>query len=212
MTRLIGIYGANGFGREVLPLVRAQYADAGIVFVDDDPSVQGTVLNGVPVVGFDRASGDGREICLAIGSPAVRRKLAERCAKAGLGFLEVRAADVLQYDASTVGEGAVLCARSMITSNATIGRHFHANIYSYVAHDCVVGDFVTFAPCVSCNGRVVVEDDVYVGTGVLLRQGEDGAPLVIGKGATIGMGAVVVKNVAPGETVVGNPARPLVRG
>lgn len=41
------------------------------------------------------------------------------------------------------------------------GRHFHANLYSYVEHDCVIGDFVTFAPGVKCNGNVVVEDYAY---------------------------------------------------
>jgi acetyltransferase-like isoleucine patch superfamily enzyme len=98
-----------------------------------------------------------------------------------------------------------------VTSNARIGRFFHANLYSYVAHDCRVGDFVTFAPNVHCNGRVVVEDDAYVGTGAVLRQGSDEKPLVIGRGAVVGMGAVVTKSVEPFTTVVGNPAAPLQR-
>jgi hypothetical protein len=34
----------------------------------------------------------------------------------------------------------------MVTASAKIGAHFQCNIYSYVAHDCVIGDFVTFAP------------------------------------------------------------------
>ena len=88
-----------------------------------------------------------------------------------------------------------------------IGTHFHANIYSYVAHDCVIGDYVTFAPRVSCNGNVHIEDDVYIGTGAVIEQGTPDKPLVIGKGATIGMGAVVTKDVPPGAVVVGNPAR-----
>ncbi len=44
-----------------------------------------------------------------------------------------------------------------------------------------------------------------------IQQGAPGRPIVIGKGAVVGMGAVVTKSVAPGTTVVGNPARPLVK-
>ena len=116
---------------------------------------------------------------------------------------------MILYDDIEIGDGGILCANSILTSNIRIGKHFHANIYSYVAHDCVVGDYVTFAPRVSCNGRVVIEDDVYVGTSAILRQGSHAKPLTIGKGAIIGMGAVVTKDVAAGTTVIGNPARPM---
>ena len=93
-----------------------------------------------------------------------------------------------------------------------IGRQFHGNFYSYVAHDCVVGDYVTFAPAVRCLGNVVIEDHAYIGTGAVLRQGTPGNPLVIGRGAVVGMGAIVTKSVPPGVTVVGNPAKPLSKG
>ena len=98
-----------------------------------------------------------------------------------------------------------------LTSNIRIGRCFHANLYSYVEHDCVIGDFVTFAPGVMCNGNVHIEDHAYIGTGAVIRQGQPGKPLVIGKRAVVGMGAVVTRDVAPGTTVVGNPARLLVK-
>jgi acetyltransferase-like isoleucine patch superfamily enzyme len=61
-----------------------------------------------------------------------------------------------------------------------------------------------------CNGHVVVEDHAYMGAGVVIKDGSN-KPVVIGRGAVVGMGAVVTKSVPPGETVVGNPARPLVR-
>ncbi len=117
------------------------------------------------------------------------------------------AANVVQMDDVQLGVGAVLSPFVTLTSNVRIGRHFHANLYSYVEHDCVVGDFVTFAPRVHCNGNVVIEDHAYIGTGAILKQGQPGKPLVIGRGAVVGMGAVVTKSVAPGATVVGNPAR-----
>jgi acetyltransferase-like isoleucine patch superfamily enzyme len=126
-----------------------------------------------------------------------------------VGFVDVRAANVVVMDAVTIGPGSILSPFVTVTSNARIGRHFQANLYSYVAHDCVVGDYVTFAPAVRCNGNVTVEDHAYVGTGAILRQGKPGAPLVIGRGAVVGMGAVVTRSVPPGVTVVGNPARPM---
>ena len=96
-----------------------------------------------------------------------------------------------------------------ITSNVIIGKCFQANIYSYVAHDSRVGDFVTFAPGAKCNGNVVIEDNVYIGTGAIIRQGRPNKPIVIGQGAIVGMGAIVTKNVPAGVTVIGNPAVPL---
>ena len=92
------------------------------------------------------------------------------------------------YEANKIGEGSIICTGGIVTSNATIGRFFHCNIQSYVAHDCVVGDFVTFAPRVACNGNVVIEDHAYVGTGAVIREGKKDRPLRIGSGAIVGDG------------------------
>ena len=70
----------------------------------------------------------------------------------------------------------------------------------------MIGDYVTFAPGVKCNGNVVIEDHAYIGAGAIIKQGRNNRPLVIGKGAIVGAGAVVLKNVPAGVTVVGNPA------
>lgn len=215
------IYGCGGFGREVLPLVRNSINIAGfgvndddVVFVSDTPSEIGTVQNGVKVISFeDLTSGlhRHRKVTVSLGSPSVRRAIAEKCEGAGLEFFSVMAQTHVSHDNVSFGEGAVFSDFSMCTSDVKIGRHFQCNIYSYVAHDCIVGDFVTFAPKVACNGRIIIEDDVYIGTGAVLKQGTPEKPLIIGKGAVIGMGAVVTKDVLPGITVVGNPAAPLVK-
>ncbi len=49
--------------------------------------------------------------------------------------------------------------------------------------------------------RTVVEDRASIGTGATILGG-----VKIGRGATVGAGSVVTKDVAAGETVVGNPA------
>ena len=110
-------------------------------------------------------------------------------------------------DDVTIGDGALLSPFVTITSNNQIGQYFHGNLYSYVEHDCKIGDFVTFAPGVKCNGNVVVEDHAYIGAGALLRQGKPGAPLRVGRGAVVGMGAVVLDDVPEYAMVVGNPAK-----
>ncbi len=110
-------------------------------------------------------------------------------------------------DCVCVDVGAIFCAHTMTTSDISIGRFFHCNIYYYIEHDCIIGDFVTFSPRVSCNGYVHISDDVFVGAGAIIRNGSSHQPLRVGQGAVIGMGAVVTKDVPSGCTVVGNPAR-----
>jgi sugar O-acyltransferase (sialic acid O-acetyltransferase NeuD family) len=211
----VAIFGVSGFGREVMPLARQQWAASGepheLVFVDDHPPA--SECNGHRVLTYAEwvaQPASSRHINIAIANSSIRQKLVARCEADGVQFFEVRAANVVQLDDVHMGVGAILSAFVHLTSNIRIGKHFHANIYSYVAHDCVVGDFVTFAPGVMCNGNVVVEDHAYIGTGAVIKQGQPGAPLVIGGGAVVGMGAVVTKSVPPGVTVVGNPARPHV--
>ena len=108
---------------------------------------------------------------------------------------------------SSLGEGAILSHLAIVTANTNIGRYFHGNYRSYVAHDCSVGDYVTFAPGASCNGNVEIADHVYVGSNATIKQGSSSDPITVGKHAVIGMGAVITKSVPDYAVVVGNPGR-----
>jgi sugar O-acyltransferase (sialic acid O-acetyltransferase NeuD family) len=214
---IFGLYGAGGFAREVMPLVRryveAEGPHARAVFVETHP--RKSELNGVPVLSEDDFLGAACErkmFNIAIADGRIREELAARCIAGGAVPHSLAADDVVTYDRNEIGEGAILVARALVTSDARIGRFFHANCYSYVAHDCVIGDFVTFAPRVSCNGNVRIGHRAYIGAGAVLRHGTPDKPLTIGEGAVVGMGAVVTKNVAPHTTVIGNPARAMEKG
>lgn len=210
MTVLMGVYGASGCGRGIMPIVRDRHGpDTDYVFIDD--AATNAIANGQRILSWSafRAEPGYKSVCIAIANSIVREKLADQCVEAGISLFEARARNVVVMDDVTIGEGAVLSPFVTLTSNIRIGRCFHANLYSYVEHDCVIGDFVTFAPGVRCNGNIVIEDHAYIGAGAIIKQGRPGQPLRIGKGATVGMGAIVTKNVLPHSTVVGNPARPL---
>ncbi|GAA4358651.1 GDP-perosamine N-acetyltransferase [Variovorax defluvii] len=215
---LFAVYGASGCGRSVMPLARAQLqaqgiAPARLVFVDDRP--ESAVVNGQRLLRYEEfldAPATTRHAVLAIAQSGIRERLADRCRVGGVQAWTLIAANAVVMDDVTLGEGAILSPFVTLGSNVRIGRHFHANLYCYVEHDSVIGDFVTFAPGVKCNGNVVVEDHAYVGAGAVIKHGRPGQPMTIGRGAVVGMGAVVTRDVPAGVTVAGNPARPLVKG
>jgi len=209
------IYSCEGFSREILPSLTRQAtatddSDNKIVFVDDDPTKIGTIIRGLSVISFDELQSKehrNRLVCVGIADPWVRKKVVDKCVVAGFSFFSINDETHVRFGNVDVGEGSIFCSFTMATGDACIGKHFHCNIYSYVAHDCRIGDFVTFAPRVCCNGRVEIDDLAYIGTGALLKQGDNDKPLRIGRGAVVGMGAVVLRDVPDGGVVVGNPAK-----
>ena len=124
-------------------------------------------------------------ITLAISNGSVRAALSKKCADAGIGIFDIQAENSILMDGVNITEGRVLCSFTAVMSNASIGRHFHANIYSYAGHDCVIGDFVTFAPGVMCNGNVHVKDHAYIGAGAVLRQGSLASHLLSAKAPSL---------------------------
>ncbi len=210
---IYAVYGSSGFGREVIPILRDMLLSkirCEIIFVDDNSIALN--INGFRVLSYQQyleLDANTKYISIAIADVRVRENITFKCLSDGLKIWDIKAGNSIVLDQVDLGAGSILCPFVTLTSNVKVGKSFHANIYSYVAHDCIIGDFVTFAPRVSCNGNVFVSDYVYIGTGAVIKQGKSNDPLIIGEGAIIGMGAVVTKNIPPGTTVIGNPAKPL---
>jgi bifunctional UDP-N-acetylglucosamine pyrophosphorylase / glucosamine-1-phosphate N-acetyltransferase len=94
--------------------------------------------------------------------------------------------------------------------NSRLGANSQQHHFSYLG-DAEIGDDVNVgAGSVTANfdgtrkHRTVIHDRVSLGVDTMMV-----APVTIGEGATTGAGSVVTRDVAPGKTVVGMPARPI---
>lgn len=214
---LFGLLGAGGFAREVMPYVKESIAKNLSVSIDvidayfvETWQPKEKKINGYSLISLDEfIELDGKKYFnVAVGSGADRQGIVAKVSGQAEPLAIISPQTVI-LDCNAIDVGSVFCPNTMVTSNAKIGKFFQCNIYSYVAHDCVIGDFVTFAPGVRCNGRVQIEDYAYIGTNAVIREGTPDKPLRIGRGAVVGMGAVVTKDVPADTTVVGNPAKPI---
>lgn len=195
------IFGTGGMGREAADIVRRRYPDAALTFVTD--------AGGPPVQGISHITPDALDdadlLVLAIGDPAARRALRERFGTRRYGTLIAPSAIV--SPSAMIGEGSIICEGSLINNDVRIGQHVIVNVLSHVSHDCRLGDFVTLSPHVSCNGWIAIEDGVFVGAGVVIRNGTAANRLRVGADAVLGAGAVVLKNVINGDLMAGVPAK-----
>ena len=214
-AKQIAIYGAGGFAREVAWLVQSiselteNYQV--VCFIDDNEDNQGQILNEITVMGllqarqmFTQASVVG-----GIGSPKTRQILMGKADSAGFSFKTLIHPRVERSQWIDIGEGTVICAGNILTTNIKLGNHVQINLDCTVGHNVIMGDYTTLAPGVHVSGWVHFGQRVYVGTGAVIINGTRETPLSIGDDAIIGAGACVTKAVPAGETWGGVPARPL---
>lgn len=108
---------------------------------------------------------------------------------------------------AVLGAGCQILAQAAVASGARLGEACIVNTGATVDHECHLGEGVHVCPGAHLAGCIEVGDFVMIGTGAVVLP-----RLRIGPGAIIGAGAVVLEDVKAGAVMVGNPARPLVKG
>jgi sugar O-acyltransferase (sialic acid O-acetyltransferase NeuD family) len=212
MKKLI-IVGAGGYAQEVLWLADdinlAQPAWELLGFIDPAaPHRKGEFHYDRPILGGwdDAPAGDDIYFACAIGSPAAR---ARECAEADRRRLKpatlVHPTAILARHVE-VGAGTIVGAHCALEPYSVLGRHCALNLWVFAGHNSRVGDYCVLSPSVQVLGAAALDERVFVGARASISPG-----CRVGAGSIVGAHAFVLANVASNTTVVGVPAKPLLR-
>lgn len=192
-----GIIGAGGFGREIYWSLSLNEKVNTVFFVDDN-YYDGTDPLILPLSKFNP---NEYELVIAIADSHHRQRIVNSLPNNTKYFTHIHPTAQIHGPDVEIGEGSIICAGTIITTNVKIGKHAHLNLITTVGHDCVIGDYFTTAPGVQISGNEIIGDRVYFGTRSCMKQ-----KLTICNDVIIGMNAGVTKDITEPGTYVGTPA------
>jgi UDP-perosamine 4-acetyltransferase len=203
----IVLIGAGGHGKVVLDILQYEGKHRIIGFLDADPSLHGTEVAGVPVLGgvnqlHKLKSQKVRGAIVSIGDNRVRLQYAREASEVGLDLIQAIHPGAVVSRSARLGRNVVVAASAVVCTDAFIGDSCIINTAAVVDHETVVGQAVHLCPGAILAGRVRVEELAMIGMGANIIQ-----CLTIGARSVIGAGAVVLTDIPPDCTAVGVPAK-----
>jgi sugar O-acyltransferase (sialic acid O-acetyltransferase NeuD family) len=213
MQKEIVILGTNGNCVDMLDTIASINAYNGstvyecIGFLDDNPSLQGKNLYDLKILGPLSMAGElgGCFFVNGIGSPTNYIHKDKIISKTGVPldrFETLIHPSVKVSKSAKIGRGTVVFENAAITSNVRIGNHVIILPNSVISHDVVVDDYTCITGGVCISGATHIGRQCYLGTNCSIIGG-----IKVGDFSLVGMGSVVLDNIAENSVVVGNPAR-----
>ncbi|MBK8486692.1 MAG: acetyltransferase [Bacteroidetes bacterium] len=190
------IYGAGGFGREVLWLTQSvSHLISVSGFIDDNAEI--TTCDDYPV---HTMYSEDMYCVIAIANTVIRKQIHSKLKSAN--YINVIHPDSTLGNKNVIGSGCIICKGVTGTTGIHVGNQAIINLNATIGHDVVIDDFVSIMPGVHISGNVKIGEGVLIGTGAVILPG-----ITIGKWSKIGAGAVITKDVPDNAVVVGVPGR-----
>jgi sugar O-acyltransferase (sialic acid O-acetyltransferase NeuD family) len=208
------IYGAGGNGREAMSTLKYELkskknsVEYKLFFIETDPQLD--QISGIPLVSdnnLSRFSKTNSFYNISISNTSLRSSIAHKLFSYGFQPFSILSSFSNISEMTQMGSGALISPNALISCDTEMGDFVHVNYFASISHDVKIGNFVSVGPGARVNGNTIVKDNVFIGAQAAIREGSKNNPRIIGEGAVIGMGAVVVNDVEPYTTVAGNPAK-----
>lgn len=206
MKNLI-IIGAGGMGRTIYSnaLESVGYGEKFVVkgFIDDNLSALDGFENYPPVIGTIRDyQPQPDDVFMSSIGGAARRPCMEEIIRRGGEFIELIHKTARIYQNVKLGKGNFIGAYTVIGNDAVIGNYNMIQSYTVIGHDSRIGDWNRIDTHVTCVGGIVIEDEANIHSSAVINH-----EVTVGTGAHVGALSFVIRNVKPGTTVYGNPAK-----